>query len=146
MERAHQRVHSALVKGMPLTPALLSALPPRAINAYRAYSPRDLCAPLRERFGDHLPGDEGLLHSPEYHAEIERIRDDTPPVDCWGERGDVVLWHHRLAHAAGANMTNKPRRAFAMLLMPRGARYNGQPAALPACACLARHGHGERPA
>ena len=29
-------------------------------------------------------------------------------------------------------MTNKQRRAFAMLLIPSGARYNGQPAALPA--------------
>ena len=62
---------------------------------------------------DHLPGDEGLLHSPEYHAEIERIRDDTPPVDCWGERGDVVLWHHRLAHATGAN--NRDRMRIALL-------------------------------
>jgi|EP01046_Picozoa_sp_COSAG06_P017515 hypothetical protein len=37
---------------------------------------------------------------------------------------------HRTA-LQGANMTNKHRRAYAMLLMPNGARYNGQPAALP---------------
>jgi hypothetical protein len=52
MERAQQRVHSALVKRLPLTPALMSALPPRAINTYRTYSSGDLPAPLRKRFGD----------------------------------------------------------------------------------------------
>lgn len=36
-----------------------------------------------------------------------------------------------IAHAAGPNMTTKPRRAFAMLFMPENAKYNGKKSALP---------------
>ena len=36
------------------------------------------------------------------------------------------------AHAAGPNMTPRPRRAFAMLYMPEDATFNGKKGALPA--------------
>ena len=36
---------------------------------------------------------------------------DTPPVDCFGKAGDVVLWHHRLAHMAGHNYSGQIRQA-----------------------------------
>jgi hypothetical protein len=60
---------------------------------------------------DHLPSHKGILHTPEYEAELARVIGDTEPVDCCGEAGDVVLWHHRLAHAAGHNHTNVIRQA-----------------------------------
>ena len=30
---------------------------------------------------------------------------DTRPVECIGRAGDIVFWHHRLAHMAGHNFT-----------------------------------------
>jgi hypothetical protein len=59
----------------------------------------------------HLPSYKGILHTPEYLAEIKKINDDTPAVDCWGSEGDVVLWHHRTAHMAGHNYSDKIRQA-----------------------------------
>ena len=62
-------------------------------------------------FYKHLPTFKGLIQSPEYNEEIKLIMEDTDPVDCWGSVGDVVLWHHRLAHMAGHNYSNKIRQA-----------------------------------
>ena len=45
--------------------------------------------------------------------------------------GDGVFINGMLAHGAGPNMTTRPRRAMAFVLMPDGARYNGIPSALP---------------
>ena len=59
----------------------------------------------------HLPSFKGILHSPEYLAEIDRIMADTTPVDCHGNAGDVVFWHHRLAHMAGHNYSSRMRQA-----------------------------------
>ena len=59
----------------------------------------------------HLPSFKGILHTPDYLAEIERVLADTVPVDCWGQAGDVVLWHHRLAHMAGHNHSSVIRQA-----------------------------------
>ena len=59
----------------------------------------------------HLPSHRGIVHSPAYLAELERVMADTKPVDCWGERGDVVFWHHRLAHMAGHNYSGVMRQA-----------------------------------
>ncbi|MEM7532478.1 MAG: phytanoyl-CoA dioxygenase family protein [Chloroflexota bacterium] len=61
---------------------------------------------------DHLPSYKGILNPPEYHAELERLDKDTPPVDCWGSAGDVVLWHHRTAHMAGHNYSSVIRQAI----------------------------------
>ena len=62
-------------------------------------------------FYKHLPSYKGIIHSAAYLAELERIMADTEPVDCWGERGDVVFWHHRLAHMAGRNYSDVMRQA-----------------------------------
>ena len=58
-----------------------------------------------------MPKFKGLIQSPEYEKEITKILKDTKPVDCWGSIGDVVLFHHRIAHMAGHNYTNKIRQA-----------------------------------
>lgn len=34
-----------------------------------------------------------------------------PYVDCYGEAGDVVFWHHRLGHSAGHNRSRQIRQA-----------------------------------
>ena len=72
--------------------------------------------------------------TPEYEAELNAVREDTLPVDCYGEAGDgafstpfsffgpfsadvrvgpvsVVLWHHRTAHMAGQNYSKGIRQA-----------------------------------
>ena len=36
---------------------------------------------------------------------IGRIKDDTEPVDCHGPAGTVVLWHTKILHMAGLNMS-----------------------------------------
>jgi hypothetical protein len=59
----------------------------------------------------HLPSYKGIIHSPAYLAELADIMADTKPVDCWGQTGDVVLWHHRLVHAAPPNYTQQMRQA-----------------------------------
>ena len=58
---------------------------------------------------EHLPSFKGIIHSSEYEKEIQKIMEDTTPVDCWGSKGDVIIWHHRLAHMAGHNYSNKIR-------------------------------------
>lgn len=60
---------------------------------------------------EHLPSHKGIIQSPEYDAELERVIQDTTSVDCWGEEGDVILWHHRLAHMAGNNYSTSIRQA-----------------------------------
>lgn len=54
-------------------------------------------------FYEHLPAHKGIIHPPEYLDEVEQVEADTPAVDCYGEQGDVVFWHHRLGHMAGHN-------------------------------------------
>ena len=49
---------------------------------------------------DHLPSHRGIIHSEAYLDELQAITNDTQPVDCYGKAGDVVFWHHRLAHMA----------------------------------------------
>ena len=60
---------------------------------------------------DHMPSFKGLIHPPEYHNEVERILQDTQPVDCWGSKGDVVIWHHRMLHCASENRSSVIRQA-----------------------------------
>ena len=47
---------------------------------------------------------------PEAQATI-KTADQQPPVDCYGEAGDVVFWHHRLGHSAGHNRAHTIRQA-----------------------------------
>lgn len=60
---------------------------------------------------EHLPSCKGILHTPEYLAEIEALNKDTPAVECWGNAGDIVFWHHRTAHMAGHNYSAVIRQA-----------------------------------
>lgn len=41
--------------------------------------------------------------------------------------GSIVVHNAMVAHGAGANMTNRPRRAMTMAYFPDGETYNGQP-------------------
>ncbi len=59
----------------------------------------------------HLPAFKGIAHSQAYQAELQRVIADTEPVECHGATGDIVFWHHRLAHAAGQNYSGQIRQA-----------------------------------
>ena len=61
---------------------------------------------------EHMPKFKGLIQTPEYEREIKKIMKDTSPVDCWGSAGDIILFHHRLAHMAGHNYSKKIRLAI----------------------------------
>ena len=60
---------------------------------------------------EHLPSHKGILHTPQYLAELERVQADTAAVEICGRPGDVVFWHHRMAHMAGHNYTGMIRQA-----------------------------------
>ena len=62
-------------------------------------------------FYDHLPSFKGILHTPEYLAEIEALNENTAAVECYGNAGDIVFWHHRCAHMAGHNYSKTIRQA-----------------------------------
>ena len=47
----------------------------------------------------------------EISALAKRIRNGSTRVDCHGKAGDVIFWHHRLAHSAGHNRTERIRQA-----------------------------------
>jgi phytanoyl-CoA hydroxylase len=49
------------------------------------------------------------------------------PVAAPCPAGGAVFHNGLVAHAAGANMTPRPRRAMTCAFMPDGARYNGKP-------------------
>ena len=60
---------------------------------------------------DHRPTFKGIVHTPEYSRVIEELNQTVSPVECHGNAGDVVLWHHRLAHMAGHNHSTVIRQA-----------------------------------
>jgi len=66
-------------------------------------------------FYDHLPSRKGLIHPHEYMDEVANVEADTPPVDCYGDAGDIVFWHHRLGHMAGHNHASPPTIRQAVL-------------------------------
>lgn len=53
------------------------------------------------------------------------------PVACPCPAGSAVFHNGLVAHGAGANMTNKPRRAMTCAYMPDGSTYNGCTNVLP---------------
>ena len=53
------------------------------------------------------------------------------PVACPAKAGTAIFHNGLTAHAAGANMTNKPRRAMTCAFMPDGATFNGKRNILP---------------
>ena len=60
---------------------------------------------------EHLPSYKGIVHSPEYLREVDKLNGEVTPVECWGKAGDIVFWHHRLAHMAGHNYSDTMRQA-----------------------------------
>lgn len=56
---------------------------------------------------------------------------DIEPVPCPCPAGSAVFHNGLTGHGAGANMTNKPRRAMTCAYMPDGATFNGQQNVLP---------------
>jgi len=56
---------------------------------------------------------------------------DVEPVACPCPAGSAVFHNGLTAHGAGANMTNRPRRAMTCAYMPDGATFNGQKNVLP---------------
>lgn len=53
------------------------------------------------------------------------------PVSCPCPAGSAVFHSGLVAHGAGANMTNRPRRAMTCAYMPDGATFNGEKNVLP---------------
>jgi len=53
------------------------------------------------------------------------------PVGCPCPAGAAVFHNGLTAHGAGANMTNRPRRAMTCAYMPDGSTFNGQQNILP---------------
>ena len=66
---------------------------------------------LRIPYYPHLPAYKGIAHSDAYLAELEKVIAEIEPVECHGQAGDIVFWHHRLAHAAGQNYSEQIRQA-----------------------------------
>ena len=66
-------------------------------------------------FYEHLPSHKGLIHPQAYIDEVEQVEADTQPVDCFGNAGDLVFWHHRLGHMAGHNRAEPPSIRQALL-------------------------------
>lgn len=48
---------------------------------------------------------------PEAQAIGKQVQEEVAYVDCHGKAGDVVFWHHRLAHSAGHNRSGNIRQA-----------------------------------
>jgi phytanoyl-CoA hydroxylase len=53
------------------------------------------------------------------------------PVACPCPAGSAIFHNGLTAHAAGANMTNRPRRAMTCAYMPEGSTFNGVKNILP---------------
>ena len=47
---------------------------------------------------------------PEAQAIVKAMQEE-PHIDCHGDAGDVVFWHHRFAHSAGHNRSRNIRQA-----------------------------------
>jgi ectoine hydroxylase-related dioxygenase (phytanoyl-CoA dioxygenase family) len=56
---------------------------------------------------------------------------EVAPVACPCPAGSAVFHNGLTAHGAGANMTNRPRRAMTCAYMPDGATFNGEKNVLP---------------
>ena len=83
----------------------------------------------RDRLDDGAALDEAnigaLLEANPHFAAIE-------PAMAEVAAGAGIFINGMTAHAAGANMSPRPRRAFSMLFIPGRCGYTGQPGALPA--------------
>lgn len=84
--------------------------------------------------GTHALGDYRLVRIGSNMGDLFKAypewRDiEAVPAPC--PAGSVVIHNGMVAHAAGANMTPRPRRAMTSVYYPDGERYNGQPDTLP---------------
>jgi ectoine hydroxylase-related dioxygenase (phytanoyl-CoA dioxygenase family) len=84
--------------------------------------------------GTHLLGDYRLVKIGSnmrdlFTAYPEWLSIAAVPAPC--PAGSAVIHNGMTAHAAGANMTPRPRRAMTSVYFPDGERYNGQPDTLP---------------
>ena len=83
----------------------------------------------RERLDDGAALDEAdigaLIEANPQFAAIEPVMAEVPA-------GAGIFINGLTAHAAGANMTRRPRRAFSLVFIPGRCRYTGQAGALPA--------------
>ncbi len=67
-------------------------------------------------------------------ADLFRVYPDwkaIEPVSCPCPAGSAVFHNGLVAHGAGANMTNRPRRAMTCAYMPTGSTFNGVQNVLP---------------
>ncbi len=56
--------------------------------------------------------DSAYCMEPKQQYEVDRKRlSQGHSIDCYGQSGDVVLWHHRLGHMAAHNHTRRIRQA-----------------------------------
>lgn len=59
------------------------------------------------------------------HVKDPKLK-ETRPVLCKMKAGSVTFHHGLTFHYANANITDKPRRAFAVIYMPDGTIFNGK--------------------
>lgn len=87
----------------------------------------------------YLPGTQKLAHYQTVNigsniADLFKVYPDwlaIDPVACPCPAGSAVFHNGLTAHGAGANMTNRPRRAMTCAFMPDGATFNGTRNILP---------------
>lgn len=84
--------------------------------------------------GTHLSGRTGSVGIGQNLGDLFRVYPDwleIASVACPCPAGSAVFHNGLTAHGAGANMTNRPRRAMTCAFMPDGSTFNGQINVLP---------------
>jgi hypothetical protein len=69
------------------------------------------CLPYKHAL--HCAGRSPKESAPGYE-EIQQIKKDTPPFDTHAPAGSVVLWHTKILHMAGHNLTTDSMRVGAI--------------------------------
>jgi ectoine hydroxylase-related dioxygenase (phytanoyl-CoA dioxygenase family) len=94
-------------------------------------------ADLRNGCMHYLPGSHKLRQDVKGNTRLDGLRLLHPdwqfaePVACPVKAGAMIVHNGYTAHAAGANMTPRPRPAYAISWMPAGCTFNGTPNILP---------------
>jgi len=116
-------------------------------NPYWSFSSRDAIS-IWVALDDATLGNGALWYLPGTHqtARFENVNigenlaslfdaypewREVTPVACPCPAGTAVFHNGLVAHGAGANMTNKPRRAMTCAYMPDGSVFNGEKNVLP---------------
>jgi phytanoyl-CoA hydroxylase len=116
-------------------------------NPYWSFSSRDSLS-IWVALDDATPANGCLYYLPGTHktARFENVGigqnmdalfahypewKEITPVACPCPAGSAVFHNGLTAHGAGANMTNRPRRAMTCAYMPDGATFNGEKNVLP---------------